>query len=223
MTKTTRLIALGLAFGLSAVSAPAFAQYAPHGGFAPMVGSSDPCVLGTNVQPGACVGPVRVAPMVMSQGSVQLQPTYAPQAAYAPVPVMMAAPQPAALPVSGCVTGYNGPSVPCSGVWVPAPNYAPQQPIMQTPVQYLPSPVVYAPQPQPQQVGLIPTSFFTGGITYGAGYPTDTTYGYGGGGYGYSTGGTRFSGVRERSPTPLVAPPSRSRHAPPPRHHHCGC
>jgi hypothetical protein len=70
---------------------------------------------------------------------------------------------------------------------------------------------------------MIPTSFFTGGITYGAGFPTDTTYVSGGGGYGYSTGGTRFSGVRERSPTPLIPPARRQRHAPPPHHHGCGC
>lgn len=234
MTKLTGLIIAGLC----TVSAPAVAQHAQQGGYAPMVGATDPCLLGTNVQPGACVGPVRVAPMIMSQGGVQLQPTnhgYAAQPVYAPQPVYaaqpMAAPaatyaqpthyQPAPAHMSGCVQGYGGPSVPCNGVWVPAPNYAPAPVMMQPAPHYMPAAIAYA--PAPQQVGTIPTSFFTGGITYGAGFPTDTSYSYGGGGYGYSTGGgTRFSGVRERSPTPLVAPPRRQRHAPPPAHHH-GC
>jgi hypothetical protein len=71
---------------------------------------------------------------------------------------------------------------------------------------------------------LIPTSFFTGGVTYGSGFSTETSYGYGGGGgFIVSGGGTRFSGVRERSPTPLIAPPMRQRHVPPPMHHKkCG-
>lgn len=231
MTKSTLLFAMLLSVGASSIAASAFAQHANQGGFASMVGATDPCVLGTNVQPGACVGPVRVAPMIMSQGAVQLQPSYVPQPNYAPQtvayaqPVMMVQQQQAPVQMAGCVPGYAGPSVPCSGVWVPAPQYSPQ-PLIQpasryVPApQYLPAPVAYA--PQPQQIGIIPTSFFTGGITYGAGFPTDSTYSYGGGGFGFSTGGTRFSGVRERSPTPLIAPPMRSRHAPPPAHHH-GC
>jgi hypothetical protein len=233
MTNSTRLFATALTLGVTALAAPAFAQHASGGGYAPMVGATDPCVLGTNVQPGACVGPVRVAPMIMSQGAVQLQPTYAPQPTYAaqPIayqqPVMMAPPQQAPVQMAGCVPGYGGPNVPCNGNWVyanqaapqpmmqPAPHYAPAP-------QYLRAPIAYA--PQPQQVGMIPTSFFTGGITYGAGFPTDTTYVSGGGGYGYSSGGgTRFSGVRERSPTPLIPPPRRQRHAPPAHHHGCGC
>jgi hypothetical protein len=226
MTKITLFIALGL----SAFCAPAFAQHANLGGYAPMVGATDPCLLGTNVQPGACVGPVRVAPMIVSQGSVAMQPQhYAHQTVQAPQPtyvqqhayVQPAAyvqPRPAPVQSSGCVPGYVSPSVPCNGNW----TYAPQPVVQYAPApQYIPAPVAYA--PQPQQVGTIPTSFFTGAITYGAGFPTDTSYNYGGGGYGYSSGGTRFSGVRERSPTPLVAPPRRQRHAPPPKHHGCGC
>ena len=222
MTKVKLLLAIGLGSSLSAICAPAFAQYGHQGAYAPVLGATDPCVLGTNGQPGSCVGPMRVAPMIMSQGNVQLQPTNAPQPVYAPeqnyAPPIMVASQQMSPAISGCVQGYNGPTIPCSGVWVPAPNYTPQQPIMQAPSQYMPAPIMYA--PQPQQVNMIPTSFFTGGITYGAGFPTDTTYSYGGGGYAYSSGGTRFSGVRERSPTPLVAPPRRPRHAPPPPHHH---
>jgi hypothetical protein len=246
MTNSTRLFAAALTLGISALAAPAFAQHASQGGYAPMVGATDPCVLGTNVQPGACVGPVRVAPMIMSQGPVQLQPAYAPQPTYAPQPnyvaepiayaqpIMQAPTQAAPVQMSGCVPGYGGPTVPCNGNWVytnqaapqpmmqPAPQYVPAPQYAPAP-QYLPAPIAYA--PQPQQVGAIPTSFFTGGITYGAGFPTDTSYVSGGGGYGYSSGGgPRFSGVRERSPTPLIAPPMRQRHAPPPAHHHgCGC
>jgi hypothetical protein len=220
MTKLTILLAMGL----SALSVPAFAQHAHQGGYAPMVGATDPCLLGTNVQPGACVGPVRVAPMIISQGSAQQQPTYQAQPTYAAPyaqPVHYAHQPAAPVQMSGCVPGYSGPSVPCNGVWVPAPSYAPQPVMQPQPApHYMPAPVAYA--PQPQQVGMIPTSFFTGGITYGAGFPTDQTYSYGGGGYGYSSGGTRFSGVRERSPTPLVPPARRQRHAPP-SHHGCGC
>jgi hypothetical protein len=238
MTKFTRFFVTALTLGISALAGPAFAQHASGGGYAPMVGATDPCLLGTNVQPGACVGPVRVAPVIMSQGPVQLepnfvpQPTYMPQPTYAPQPVayqqpvMMAPPQQAPVQMAGCVPGYGGPSVPCNGNWVYSTQPAPQPMMQQVPQytpapQYVPAPIVYA--PQPQQVGMIPTSFFTGGITYGAGFPTDTTYFSGGGGFGFiSGGGTRFSGVRERSPTPLIPPPMRQRHAPPPAHHH-GC
>jgi hypothetical protein len=222
MTKFSLLFAMGL----SAIAAPAFAQHVSQGGYAPMLGASDPCVLGSNAQPGACVGPVRVAPTIMSQGPVQLQPTFAP----APQPVFVPAPQPnyaqvpaspspAPIQMSGCVPGYGAPSVPCHGVWVPAPSYAPQPayaPAPQPAPIYMPAPVAYA--PQPQQIGYIPTSFFTGGITYGAGFPTETGYTSGGGGFIYSGGGPRFSGVRERSPTPLVPPAPRPRHNPPPAH-----
>lgn len=238
MTKISRLFATAVTFGVTALATQAFAQHSPQSGFAPMIGASDPCLLGTNVQPGACVGPVRVAPMIMSQGPVQLQPTYAPQPAYAPQPVyipqpvayqqpaIMTSPQQPLIQMAGCVPGYSVPNVPCNGNWVYASPTAPQPMIQPAPQyvpapQYLPAPVVYV--PQPQLVEMIPTSFFTGGITYGAGFPTGTSYSYGGGGFGFiSGGGTRFSGVRERSPTPLIPPPMRQRHAPPPAHHH-GC
>jgi hypothetical protein len=291
MTKFTLLLAMGVA----SLSAPALAQHSGHATSASP--SMDPCVLGTNAQPGACVGPVRVAPVITSQGSVQVarqQQTYttassysagtyvAPQAysgmttiahhqaplAAAPV---HAAPMPAPFPVSGgCVQGQPVAMQGCNGHWVysnantnmvntgpvvqnqggfvpngysqqhhhTSPQYASapvvyqqapvvyqQAPVYSAPVQYAPvqyAPVHYAPQPQP--VTNIPTSFFTGGITYGAGYPEGGGYSYGGGGAVFvSGGGTRFSGVRERSPTPLIAPPMRRnqpRHAPPPKH--CG-
>jgi hypothetical protein len=293
MTKYTLLLALGV----SAFSAPAFAQ---HGGYIGQTPSNDPCVLGTNAQPGACVGPVRVAPVIVSQGSVsqsstqvQHQQTYSAATAYrAPQPVygvttiaqyqapvatqyveqvryVAPTPMPAPVAVSGgCVPNYPAAMQGCTGNWVYSsantnmvntgpvaynqggynqggfvpngysqgyvntPQYAPTQaPVVyqQAPVVYQQAPVVYqqAPvqySPQPQPVGYIPTSFFTGGITYGAGFPEGGGYSYGGGGAVIiSGGGTRFSGVRERSPTPLIAPPMRRnqpRHAPPPKH--CG-
>jgi hypothetical protein len=136
-------LALLLGMGLSALSVPAIAQHAGPGGFAPMVGASDPCVLGMNAQPGACVGAVRVAPMIISQGPVQLQPAFQAQPAYAPVqayePVQTYVPQqtgyaqpslmvpigPTPIQISGCVPGYSGPNVTCNGAWVPVNQYTP--------------------------------------------------------------------------------------------------
>lgn len=225
-------VAFAIAIGLASLSAPAFAQHNSQ----MASGTNDPCVLGTNAQPGTCVGPVRVAPSIMSQGSVQSQtrvmntgPTHFAPAPHFGQPVQMM--QPAAYaqptlqapslppqgPSSGCVPGYGMPTIGCNGYWVAAPNVAP------SPVHYhapAPQPVhVVQYAPAPQAVGYIPTSFFTGGITYGAGFPIDS-YGYGGGG-GFiisGGGGTRFSGVRERSPTALVPPAPRPRHNPPPTH-----
>jgi hypothetical protein len=323
MTKYTVLLALGV----SAFCAPAFAQHSGHMGYGATAPSSDPCVLGTNTQPGACVGPVRVAPVIVSQGSVQVQQQQIYSAAqqvsavqsygttviaHNQAPVMQAS--------GGCVPNYPTAMAGCNGNWVYAPNgnggqggyvqgsnnqggfvpngysqgyvnqgyvnqgyvsgpqyatapapvqyqqapqyyapapvqyapvqqyyapvpvqYAPAQqyyapaPVQYAPAQqyYAPAPVQYAPvqyapapryAPQPQPAGYIQPSFFTGGISYGAGFPEGGGYsGGGGGGYIISGGGTRFSGVRERSPTTLIAPPMRQRqpsHAPPPKH--CG-
>ena len=66
----------------------------------------------------------------------------------------------------------------------------------------------------------LPTSFFMGAFNNGVGYNTQISYTYGAGGYAFVGGGTRFSGVRERSPTPLV-PPNRPHRPPPPKP--CGC
>ena len=238
MTKITLFFALSIA----ALCGPVSAQYAPQATMGQTGAAKDPCVLGANDQTGACVGPIRVAPMIMSQGPVDVQPIYETQnhPIYAPQPMaytqaaMMPEPQivpaPMAPPqgMAGCLAGYTGPRVPCNGIWVAAPSYAPDPitppaPLYAPMPQYLPTPI-YAPAPvyyppQPQQIGLIPMSFFTGGITYGAGFSTGSTYSYGGGGFAFSSSGTRFSGVRERSPTHLIPPPPRPRHMPPP--HHC--
>ena len=237
-------ISLILAASFATFAVPAFAQHADHQhrayqGTPPSQSANDPCVLGANGQSGACVGPLRVAPMIMSQGAVQVQPSvdaYSqpnfPAQAVDSYQSMTMAPLPiGAMQSAGCIPGYSAPTVPCNGFWVAAVNPTPQPVQVPAPVftptqQYLPAPIfvstpiVYA--PQVQQIGFIPTSFFTGGITYGAGFPTDSTYVYGGGGYAYSSGGARFSGVRERSPTPLT-PPHRPRPHTPPGHHGCGC
>lgn len=71
---------------------------------------------------------------------------------------------------------------------------------------------------QQQEVALIPASFFMGGMSYGVGFPTETSYSYGGGGYAFVVGGTRFSGVRDR--VHMDPPPRKPR---PPRHKPCGC
>ncbi len=63
-----------------------------------------------------------------------------------------------------------------------------------------------------REVILIPASFFVGAMSYGVGFPSTTSYGYGGG-YGFVGGSTRFSGVSER--TRLVPPPPIHRKPPP--------
>jgi hypothetical protein len=288
MTKFTLLLAMGV----SAFCAPAFAQQMGPTGFGTNTASSDPCVLGTNVQPGACVGPVRVAPVILSQGSIATnqQQSFAASPQYrslpsngptiiapqqAPImqqqvmqqqfmqpqmiqsPVFVSSPSvqtsgpcvPAYQPVmTGCTGNNQGGFVPngyaqgynqnftsapqfapvpvvqyqqAPQYFAPAPQYFAPAPVQFAPVQY--APVQYA--PQTQLTGSIPLSFFTGGITYGAGFPEGGGFSGGGGGGIFisgGNGGTRFSGVRERSPTPLIAPPMRQRqpsHAPP---KHCG-
>lgn len=130
---------------------------------------------------------------------------------------------------AGCTPQMIVQRIPCDGQWVyarPAQAPVPAAPVA-APVVIQPAPVVIAapapvPAPLPQAAGPIPLSFFAGGISNGVGFNTETQYVYGGGGFAIVGGGTRFSGVRERSPTPLV-PPRRPvpRHAPPPKH--CGC
>lgn len=62
--------------------------------------------------------------------------------------------------------------------------------------------------------GALPQSFFYGGIANGVGYPTQI--GYLGGGSAYYSGGSRFSGVVGRSPTPLIPPHGKPNPPPPP-------
>lgn len=104
-----------------------------------------------------------------------------------------------------------------------------QSPIMVPPPPMMPPPAtqtfvtqtVMPPVPccvQPQEITLIPASFFMGGMSYGVGFPTETSYSYGGGGFAYVGGGTRFSGVRDRV---HLVPPPRKHRPPPPKP--CGC
>lgn len=140
-----------------------------------------------------------------------------------------------------CVAPRAGANISCRGYWVPAqqgqPVQAPQprmivQPQFQPQFQPHParvvtlqppsaqSPFMLPPVPccQQQEVTLIPASFFMGGMSYGVGFPTEASYSYGGGGYAFVGGGTRFSGVRERV---HLAPPPRKPRTPP--HKPCGC
>jgi hypothetical protein len=141
-----------------------------------------------------------------------------------------------------CVSPQAGADVTCRGHWVPtqqAPTIQPhfqsqpaqvvilQPPVAQSPImvpptlprtlvtQHLMPPV---PCCQQQEVTVIPASFFMGGMSYGVGFPTETSYSYGGGGYAIVGGGTRFSGVRERV---HLDPPPRKPRKPP--HKPCGC
>ncbi len=111
--------------------------------------------------------------------------------------------------------------VPCQGQWVVVgDNFAPPAQAYAPPVQaYLPPPN-YSIQPLPQPIYNIPTSFFTGGMNYGVGYPTMTGYNSGGG--MYMAGGTRFSGVVNRSTTPLIPPSGKPKQPPPPPPTGCG-
>jgi hypothetical protein len=141
-----------------------------------------------------------------------------------------------------CVSPQAGGNVICRGHWVPTQetptvqSEVQSQPaqvvILQTPVtqshiltpppvtQTFMTPPMMPPVPccQQQEVTLIPASFFMGGMSYGVGFPTETSYSYGGGSYAFFGGGTRFSGVRERV---LLDPPPRKPRKPP--HKPCGC
>jgi hypothetical protein len=71
-------------------------------------------------------------------------------------------------------------------------------------------------------VEVLPLSFFVGAISYGVGFPTQTTNIYSSG-FVYTVSQTRFSGVQQRSPIPLIPPVRHQRHAPPSHHHGCRC
>ncbi len=106
-------------------------------------------------------------------------------------------------PINPMVSGgtyygqYNGGNYPISS----APGY--QNSVYSMPVRGMPIPS-----------GAIPKSFYFGAIASGVGFPTQT--GYLGGGSVYYGGGSRFSGVVGRSPTPLIPPGNGKGKAPPP-------
>lgn len=159
-----------------------------------------------------------------------MAPVNMPPVNMAPVNAPKAAPQ-----AKGCKLVQQGP---CNGNWVvsgsnyynganivpPANVYsAPQNVYVSPPQIYTQSTTIYAMpaqvymypvQQMPQVINNIPTSFFTGGMHYGVGYPTMTGYNSGGG--MYMAGGTRFSGVANRITTPLIPPHGKPPKQPPP-------
>ena len=235
----TRLLGIVSAAALAMLATPALAQqhHQPMGQ-GTHAGGANPCLLGSGA-PGQCAGPVQVTERVLitSAASSTMQSGYV-QTAHAghgahhgaPVPVMVApvmAAQPANAAPGGCVPVQATRMIRCEGNWV----YSQPHAVAVAPPAPVPAPV-HAPAHPPVPVavagiapGSLPLSFFVGGANNGVGFNTQPTYYGGGGGFIIqSGGGTRFSGVRERSPTPLV-PPRRQ-----PRGHHgghhgggCGC
>ncbi|MCU0883169.1 MAG: hypothetical protein MUF14_10940 [Hyphomonadaceae bacterium] len=229
----TRLLGIASAAALAMLATPALAQHHTMG----PQGPANPCLLGSGA-PGQCMGPVQITEQVivttpgggaqagmMQSGSVQM--AHVGHSAHHGTRAPVMAP-PAA---GGCVPSQAAQMVRCEGNWV----YS-QPPVAAAPVYVPVEAPVYAPPPAPVHVpapvamagiapGSIPLSFFVGGANNGVGFNTEPTYYGGTGGFIIqSGGGTRFSGVRERSPTPLV-PPRRQ-----PRGHHgghhgggCGC
>lgn len=134
-------------------------------------------------------------------------------------------------PAGGCIPAQAARMVRCEGNWVYSQPQAAPAPVP-VPV-YLPAPApapAYVPAPVAVAgiaPGSLPLSFFVGGANNGVGFNVEQTYYGGGGGYVIQTGGTRFSGVRERSPTPLT-PPRRQQRGHHGGGHHgggggCGC
>ncbi len=186
------------------------------------------------------------APSAPRQQTVTVTSTYnssASQASSGSQSMMSSSATPANQSVSlNCIAPQAGVSVACRGYWVPVPQgqtvqappppmmvqapFSPQPPqvvILQPPTAQSPimlPPPMMPPVPccQQQEVTLIPASFFMGGMSYGVGFPTETSYSYGGGGYAFVGGGTRFSGVLDRV---HMDPPPRKPRTPP--HKPCGC
>lgn len=115
------------------------------------------------------------------------------------------------------IKNQNAPLAPPPGYYYPAiaPNPYPQAPVtivgpypapMPAPMPMpMPAPC-FDPRPVAQIAPPISNSFFMGAVSNGVGYPIVTQYGGGGG--MYMNGGSRFSGVVGRSPTPLIPPHS---------------
>jgi hypothetical protein len=187
------------------------------------------------------------------QGPTPLQPAMPTAHAQAPIhaPPASAGPAPVPPPApAGCQPIQGGRMVTCAGQWVPAvalpgPAMPPAPVLVPTPMPVAQPLPAFTPPPMPMAApapammhahlppapryeaiapGHIPTSFFIGGINYGVGFPTETTFAYGGGGAIFVGGGARFSGVRERAPFPLNPPKRKPRGG---GHHGggggCGC
>lgn len=118
------------------------------------------------------------------------------------------------------IKNQNAPLAPPPGYYYPAIAPNPYAPVNTTIVAPYPTPMpvpmpvpCYDPRPVAQIAPPISSSFFMGAVSNGVGYPMVTQYGGGGG--MYMSGGSRFSGVVGRSPTPLV-PPGPKPPGPPP-------
>lgn len=118
------------------------------------------------------------------------------------------------------IKNQNAPLAPPPGYYYPAIAPNPYAPVNTTIVAPYPAPMpvpmpvpCYDPRPVAQIAPPISSSFFMGAVSNGVGYPMVTQYG-GGGGI-YMSGGSRFSGVVGRSPTPLI-PPGPKPPGPPP-------
>ena len=234
MTKTAFIVSLMVFAAAGQASAGGMPASGPQN-FA----TNDPCLLGNAADQAACAGMIRVAPGM----TVQSQTYSTSQAAAGTQSAMTTSGAQTSQTMSmNCVSPQAGANVACHGYWIPtqqAPTVQPQiqsqppqvviaqPPVAQSPIQ-VPPPVtqtfVTPPMMPPalccqqQEVTLIPASFFMGAMSYGVGFPTETSYNYGGGGYAFVGGGTRFSGVRERV---HLDPPPRKPRTPP--HKPCGC
>lgn len=202
-----------LVSGLALSASPAAATEAP-----------DPCVLGSGAT-GSCAGPVRVTREIVIRqdaGAAMVQhhghgvaSGAAPVIVMTPAAPAMAAPMYGQGAAPGCIPASPAQPVACNGDWIVVQT-AP--PAVAPPPYVVPGPAPMLPPP-PQQTALtLPASFFPGPIANGVGFNTTTGYTYGSGGVFVAGGGTRFSGVRERAPWPLVPPP---RHNPPPHRPPC--
>lgn len=140
---------------------------------------------------------------------------YAPPVkAYAP-PMQAYAP-----PVQAYAPPVQAYAPPMQAYAPPVQAYAPPVQAYAPPMQAYAPPANYSVQPFAQTIYNIPTTFFTGGMNSGVGYPTMTGYNSGGG--IYMAGGTRFSGVVNRSTTPLIPPSGKPKQPPPPPPTGCG-
>jgi hypothetical protein len=211
---TRSLIASCAGLVLAALSAPVMAHGSHH--HAPVAHSShgalaNPCLLGSGA-PGQCMGPVQVTRSVVV-GPVTSPGSLEPIGPIQPIaPVAMAAiPAAPVHPAPGCTPASTAGMVRCEGNWVPVQPVAPAP--VHAPVM-MPAPMpVAAPVPVAGIApGSLPLSFFVGGATNGVGFNTYPVYGGGFGGVVIQGGGTRFSGVRERAPWPLVPPARQPRH-----------
>ncbi|MEY3235198.1 MAG: hypothetical protein RL230_2469 [Pseudomonadota bacterium] len=235
MTKTAFIVSLIALAATGQASAGGMPASGPQN-----FSTNDPCLLGTAADQAACAGMIRVAPSMTVQS--QTYSTSSDQSSGSQSAMTSTGARTDQMMSMNCVSPSSGANVTCRGHWVPTqqtvtvqPQFQSepaqvvirQPPVAQSPIMVPPpatqtfvTPPMMPPVPccQQQEVTLIPASFFMGGMSYGVGFPTETSYSYGGGGYAFVGGGTRFSGVRARV---YLDPPPRKPRTPP--HQPCGC